>query len=269
MARHRAAEQRRGGQREAAALAGAADRDPVAVDAVQAGRGLDCQHGIRVKPGVVIAIGTGDAAGHHRRVLRARPDVAGRADGPPAALTAGVHHEHREAGRREHGVIGWQAAAAAVADELHHHRQRLVAGSGRPQVPGADPVTAGAGELHVVRLHRPVHVRPVPGDRGRPCGRLGLSQPMRPPFVQPGGLLGVRAVLKQLLRRQVEPRHVITLPGLLAPAADLAGFPGQPCDASCCPGCQMSSAGYILTMRGRSTRVATSADRRSRVQSAR
>ena len=190
--------QRRGGQRERAALAGAAHRDTVRVGVVQPGGRLDGARRVHEQPGEVVVLGAGEAPGQHGRVLRAgcvAGRVAGHPGAPPPALAPGVHDQDRVSRRRQRGVLGGGPAAAAVADELHHHRDRLPAGTGRAQIPAADPVAVRAGELDVVHVERPVDPGLVPGEPGRPGRGAGLGEPARPPAVQAVRLGGPRPVL--------------------------------------------------------------------------
>ncbi len=202
--------ERRGGQGERTALAGPADRDPFRIHAVEPGGRLHRADGVHEQPREIVVLGAGDAPGHHGRVLGARragPVVAGRARAPPAALATGVHHQDRVSRRGQRGVLGGCPAPAAVADERHHDRRRFPPRAGRAQIPAADPVTAGAGELHVVDLEGTVDAGLVAGEPGRPGHGAGLGQARAPPLVQGRGLGGRRPVLAELLQGQVVPRH--------------------------------------------------------------
>ena len=111
----------------------------------------------------------------------------------------------RVAERGQQEVLGRDAPAAAVADELDHHAARLLVR--RRDVPGADAVPGAAGELDVGHLERRVQAGLVGGDGDRPGAVARLAQPGRPPVVEPVRLLRARAVFAQPLKRQVIPRH--------------------------------------------------------------
>ena len=206
--RDRLRDQRGGGQREPAALADAAHRDPRRAGQL-AGR-LDRQHRVGEQPGVVIALRLRDAPGHHPGVLRPRGRVAlavaGGAGGPPAALAPGVHHEHGVAEGGQQRVLGGQAPAASVADELHHHLRLPVRARGS-QVPGPDAIAARPGEFGVEHLDRRVGVGFVPGQRRRADRRAGLVEAPPPPQVEVRRLRGIRAIFAQLVQWQVKPGH--------------------------------------------------------------
>src|SRR6266849_6453433 len=99
-----------------------------------------------------------------------------------------------------------QAAPAAVADEIHHHRRVPVRARG-PQVPRPDAVADRPGELRVVHLDRRVDLGSVPGQRRRASRGAGLVEPPLPPQVEVRRLGGVRAIFTQLVQWQIKPGH--------------------------------------------------------------
>src|SRR6185437_4514979 len=119
-------------QREGAALAEAADADPVGIDQVVRGGGLDAADGVDVEAAVVVRVAVEDAPRHHAGRLRAGPRARSRIPrvaGPPAAaLRARVDDELAEAGGGVERVLGGVAAAAAVADEGDPAGQPVAAG---------------------------------------------------------------------------------------------------------------------------------------------
>ena len=122
------------GQREAPALAEAADGDARGIHLRVLRRRLQRTHGVGVEAPEVVRLGRRDAARHHAGMLGAGgagAGIAGRAGQPLAALTARVHDEHGVPGGGEERVIDRERAAAAVADVVDEARR-----AGRPRSRG-------------------------------------------------------------------------------------------------------------------------------------
>ena len=203
---------------ERAALAEAADADPVGIDAVVGGRRLDAAHRVDVEAAVVVGAAVEDASRHHARRLRpgsgAGAGVAGVAGPPAAALRARVDDELAEPGGGVERVLHRVAAAAAVADEGDPARQPVAAR--RAHEPGAHRVAAGAGECDVVGLDVAEDLRAVTLEDGWARAHAGVGDRLLPVRVQVvrGGHRG--AVAAQLFQWGVEVRHGSSLPRAVA-----------------------------------------------------
>lgn len=119
-----------------------------------------------------------------------------------AALTPVVHDQMgvAECAPGQPGVR--DAAAAVVADVLHHGGQRTRADA-REHQPGLHRLSAPAVERHVVHVHGR-----EPGVVGDECGVQAvvgrLCERLLPERVEVRRFLGLRAVLAQPLQRHVE-----------------------------------------------------------------
>ena len=129
------------GQADPAALAATGDRHPAGVDRRVGPDRLHRAHRVGEDPPVEVRRRIQDALGHEARLRRGPVAVrVGRlADEPARPLTARVHHQVRVARDRPEDPFVGQAAAAAVAAELHDARQRSRA---RRRAGGASPGSA-------------------------------------------------------------------------------------------------------------------------------
>ena len=204
---HQVGHQAADGDGDAAALAGAGHRGARGVgERVRWGR-LDGAYGVGEDPPVVVVLRGVDAPGHEPGVGgRAADRVRGAAaPAPGAALAPGVHDEVGPARRRPQQMLHRQPAPAAVADELHDQRQRLVGRGGQSQ-PALHGVPAEPGERHVVRREgRKTRVDRL--ETGVQVMLAGLLQRLGPERVEVLGFRGLAAVLPEFVEGQIEQGH--------------------------------------------------------------
>ena len=193
--------------RNATSLAAADHRDPVGIDLRKGAYGIHRTDGVREHPSVVVVLRALDAACHES--ARGGTGAVRVGGGPTAAphrpLSAGIHEQIDIAGRNPSEALYREAAATAVAVELHDGRQRPRSPGGREH-PCLHGVSREAGERDVEDLER-AQRRVGRLDERLTADHAGLVEGRRPEVVEIGGLPDRRSVALKLVEGQVESGH--------------------------------------------------------------